>query len=60
LIRAYAHEGAALGFVRDVIRLRGHQDAAQFELRTLHPGAQTIVLAEGEQLVKRALEDRVL
>jgi len=60
LIWSYTTEGAALGFVRDVARLRSHQEAAQFELRiVLHTNGSSMV-AEGEQLVRRALEDRIL
>jgi hypothetical protein len=60
LIWTYAREAAALGFVRDVVRVRCHADAAQFELRIVHHGARTLTVAQGEQLVRRALEDRVL
>jgi hypothetical protein len=60
LIWTYSREGAALGFVRDVVRLRSHRDAAQFELRMIDHGARTTTLARGEQLVRLALEDRVL
>ncbi|MBV9601562.1 MAG: hypothetical protein JOZ87_32535 [Chloroflexi bacterium] len=60
LIWTYAREGSALGFVRDVVRVRSHADAAQFELRIVHGGARTYTVAQGEQLVRRALEDRVL
>ena len=60
LIWTYAREGAALGFVRDVVRLRSHRDAAQFELRMVDEGSRTTTLARGEQLVRLALEDRVL
>src|SRR4051794_10819286 len=60
LIWTYAREGVALGFVRDVVRLRSHREAAQFELRLVDGGARTTTLARGEQLVRLALEDRVL
>ena len=60
LIWTYSGEGAALAFVRDVVRLRSHRDAAQFELRMVDNGARTTTLARGEQLVRLALEDRVL
>jgi len=56
----FLREGTALGFVRDVVRLRSHQDAAQFELRMVCRAVVTSKLAEGEQLVKLALQDRVL
>jgi hypothetical protein len=60
LIWTYAREGSALGFVRDVVRVRSHADAAQFELRIVRRDARAYTLAQGEQLVRRALEDRVL
>jgi hypothetical protein len=60
LIWTYAREGLALGFVRDVVRVRSHADAAQFELRVVHRGATSYTVAQGQQLVRRALEDRVL
>lgn len=59
-IWTYAREGVALGFVRDVVRLRSHLEAAQFELRLVESGARTTTLARGEQLVRLALEDQVL
>jgi hypothetical protein len=60
LIRTYTHEGPALGFIRDVVRLRGHEDAAQFQLRMVRSQTLPTVVAEGDRLVKQALEDRVL
>jgi hypothetical protein len=60
LIWTYSREGSALGFVRDVVRVRSHADAAQFELRIVHGGVRGYTVAQGEQLVRRALEDRVL
>ena len=60
LVWTYASEGVALGFVRDVVRLRSRQDAAQFELRMVVGSTRTTTIAEGEQLVTRALAGRVL
>lgn len=60
LIWTYTSEGAALGFVRDVVRLRSHHDAAQFQLRMVIGATGTTTIADGEELVRRALEDRVL
>jgi hypothetical protein len=60
LIWTYRREGIALGFVRDVVRVRSHHDAAQFELRMVDQYARATTLARGEQLVRLALEDRVL
>jgi len=60
LIRTYTHEGPALGFIRDVVRLRGHEDAAQFQLRMVRSQTLPTIVAEGDRLVKQALEDRVL
>jgi len=60
LIHTYTRESAALAFVRDIVRLRSRQDAAHFRLRAVPRGALPETVAEGEQLVQRALEDRVL
>ena len=60
IIWTYPREGAALGFVRDVVRLASHAEAAQFELRLVHRDARTYTIARGEQLVRRAVEDQVL
>jgi len=60
LIHTYAREGAALAFVRDIVRLRSRQDAAQFRLRVVPRDAPPATVAEGDQLVQMALEDRVL
>jgi hypothetical protein len=58
LIREYRSEGAALAFVRDVVRLGGREPASQFEL--LVADRDTLMyVAGGVGLVQRALEDRV-
>jgi hypothetical protein len=59
-IHAYVAEAAALGFVRDVIRVRGRNDAACFALICIDKDNVVHSMAEGEALVARALEDRVL
>ena len=58
LIHRYTTEGAALAFVRDVIRIGGRQEAAGFALDERNEQGQTRTLAEGDALVQRALEDR--
>jgi hypothetical protein len=59
-IRTYEREAAALGFVRDIVRFGTRDDAAQFELRALYADGRSTVVADGYQLVQRALQDRVL
>jgi hypothetical protein len=58
LIRSYDRESAALGFVRDVVRLASSQSAAQFALDYEDEQGLTSRVAEGRLLVTRALEDR--
>jgi hypothetical protein len=58
LVHAYASEGAALAFVRDVILIGGRNQAACFALEARDEQGQTRRLAEGRALVQRALEDR--
>jgi len=58
LVHAYATEGAALAFVRDVILIGGRDQAACFALEARDKRGQTCRLAEGPALVQRALEDR--
>ena len=58
LIRAYPTEGAALAFVRDVIRIGGRDQAACFALDQQDEQGQTRRLSEGLELVQRALADR--
>jgi hypothetical protein len=54
----YDKEGAALAFLRDVIRLGSRDAASRFVLTQddEHGAARTI--ASGETLMKRALEDQ--
>ena len=58
LVHAYATEGAALAFMRDVVRIGGRDQAANFALDERDEQGQTRRLAEGVVLVRRALEDR--
>jgi hypothetical protein len=58
VVHEYASEGAALGFVRDVLRVGGREQAAGFVLDERDEGGQARTVAEGAELVRRALEDR--
>jgi hypothetical protein len=61
IIRIDARECTALTFVRDVVLFGRRNDAAQFRLRKMRAGkAQVVTVAEGNQLVARALEDHIL
>jgi hypothetical protein len=54
LVRRYATEGAALAFVRDVIRVAGREPAAGFVLEERDERNQTRFIAVGPELVQRA------
>jgi hypothetical protein len=58
IVRTYEKEGAALAFLRDVVRLGSRGAASHFALT--HEDEHGIVrtVAQGEALVRRALEDR--
>ena len=58
VVHQYATEGAALAFVRDVLHVGGREQAAGFVLDQRDETGQTHTLAEGADLVRRALEDR--
>jgi hypothetical protein len=58
LIHQYPTEGAALAFIRDVLRVGGRDKAAQFSLAEHHEGGENRIITIGELLVQRALEDR--
>jgi hypothetical protein len=58
VIRSYETEGPALAFIRDVVRFGSRQEAAQFALVLVAEQGHTSTVAEGEALLKRALEDR--
>jgi hypothetical protein len=60
LVHRYPTEAAALAFVRDVIRIGGHDQAAIFALDACNPDGQVRRVAEGVALVQRALEYRVM
>ncbi len=57
LVHAYETEGAALAFLRDVVRVGGWERAGQFTLVRVDANGETTVLARGEDLVTRALQD---
>jgi hypothetical protein len=57
-IHSYRAESAALAFVRDVVRFGGREQAGQFALEYEADSGQLTRLAEGEPLVRHALEDR--
>jgi hypothetical protein len=58
LVHQYATEGAALAFIRDVVRIRGCEQAACFVLDKRDTLGNTHAVAEGADLVWRALQDR--
>ena len=58
LIHQYATEGAALAFLRDVIRVAGREQAACFALGQQDERRQVRTVVQGAALVRRALEDR--
>ena len=58
LVHTYASEGAALAFVRDVVRVGGREQAAQFSLDERNERGEVRTIAVGPPLVQRALEDR--
>jgi ATP-dependent 26S proteasome regulatory subunit len=58
LVHRYATEGAALSFVRDVIRVAGREEAACFVLEEREPLGGARFIADRAALVQRALEDR--
>jgi hypothetical protein len=58
LVHQYATEGAALAFIRDVVRIPGREQAACFVLDERDVQGNTQAVAEGADLVRRALQDR--
>jgi hypothetical protein len=58
LVHQYASEAAALAFIRDVVRIGGHEQAACFLLDEQDTQGKTQRIAEGAELVRRALQDR--
>ena len=59
LVHCYTSEGAALAFVRDVVVFGGRQAGREFQLFRVDAHGLSVV-AEGDVLMRRALEDRVL
>jgi hypothetical protein len=58
LVRRYVTEAAALAFIRDVVRIGGHEQAACFVLDEQEIDGKTQRIAHGAELVARALQDR--
>lgn len=58
LVRRYVTEGAALAFVRDVVRIGGREQAASFILNETDEHGLIRTIDKGGALVRRALEDR--
>jgi hypothetical protein len=58
LVHRYISEGAALAFLRDVIRIGGRDRAAAFTLVECDEEGDKRTVASGAALVQRALEDR--
>jgi hypothetical protein len=58
LVHRYSTEGAALAFVRDVVRVAGHERAACFTLNEQDPQGEMHTVAEGTGLVRLAVQDR--
>ena len=57
-VHRYDLEGAALAFVRDVVRVAGHEQAASFALYEQDSEGREHPIAQGADLVRRALQDR--
>lgn len=58
LVHRYDAEAAALAFLRDVIRVAGREQAASFGLYEQDSAGREHLIAEGADLVRRALQDR--
>ena len=58
LVYRYETEAAALAFVRDVVRIGGHEQAARFALEEQDAEGNTHTIATGADLVRQALQDR--
>lgn len=58
LVHRYDSESAALAFIRDVVRVSGHLQAQGFALHEQDPHGREHRIAEGADLVVRALQDR--
>lgn len=60
LVHRYPTEGAALAFVRDVVRIAGRDQAACFALDEADSAGNANRIADGVELVRRAVQDRAL
>lgn len=60
LVHRYPTEGAALAFIREVIRIGGHNHAACFALDERESEGKLQRVAEGVELIRRALQDLAL
>ena len=60
LVHHYATEGAALAFIRDIVRIAGHEQAACFALDEWDSEGKVERVADGVELVRRALQDMAL
>jgi len=58
LVHRYETESAALAFVRDVVRIGGHEQAASFALEDQDAEGNTHTIAKGTDPVRRAVQDR--
>jgi hypothetical protein len=58
-IHTYVSEVAALAFVRDVVVFGGRDIGARLQLFLVDASGLSVV-AEGEELMRRAIEDRLL
>jgi hypothetical protein len=58
LVHRYDTEGAALAFLRDVVRVAGHEQATSFGLCQQDSVGREHPIAKGADLVWRALQDR--
>jgi hypothetical protein len=58
VVRTYEKEGAALAFLRDVVRYGSRNAASRFLLTQDDEHGGASVIADGEALIRRALEDQ--
>jgi hypothetical protein len=58
VVPRYASEAAALAFIRDVVRIGGHEQAACFVLEEQDTEGRTQRLSQGADLVRKAVRDR--
>ena len=58
VVHHYRTQGAALAFVRDVVRIGGREEAGRFSLEERQESGDMRTIASGAALVQLALEDR--